>query len=100
MNFRKIRSEVISLGLIVLGVCAFKSSIVCNYTVPTGSMRSTIEIGDKLVVNKLAYDFRIPFTKTRIFEYSTPKRGEIIVFECPYDSSMTFVKRLICGLYV
>ncbi|MFK7824510.1 MAG: signal peptidase I [Oligoflexales bacterium] len=95
MNFKKIKSEVLSLGVIFLSVCAFKSSFACNYTVPTGSMKSTIEPGDKLLVNKMAYDFRIPFTKTRLFEYSTPKRGEVIVFECPYDSSMTFVKRLI-----
>ena len=95
MNYKKIRSEVLSLGIIILCVCAFKSSFACNYTVPTGSMNSTIKPGDKLFVNKMAYDLRVPFTKKRLFEYSSPKRGEIIVFECPYDSSMNFVKRLI-----
>lgn len=43
----------------------------------------------------MAYDLRIPFTKMRLIEHSTPERGDVIVFECPYDPSTTFVKRLI-----
>jgi signal peptidase I len=95
MNFKKIKSEIISLLGLVLLICAFKSTCIMNYTVPTGSMKPTIEPGDKLIVNKMAYDIRVPFTKLRLFEYGTPQRGEVIVFECPYDASITFVKRLI-----
>lgn len=95
MNFKKIRSEIISLSIIILLVCSFKSTFFANYTVPTGSMKPTIEPGDKLFVNKMAYDIRIPFTKIRLFEYTKPARGDVIVFECPYDPSTTFVKRLI-----
>lgn len=95
MNFKKIRSEIFSLAILILLVCAFKSTFFANYTVPTGSMKPTIEPGDKLFVNKMAYDIRIPFTKIRLFEYAKPERGDVIVFECPYDPSITFVKRLI-----
>lgn len=95
MNIKNIKSEILSLSLVILSVLSFKSVIACNYTVPTGSMRSTIEIGDKIIVNKMAYDFRIPFTKIKLFEVSQPKRGDIIVFESPQDPSMTLVKRLI-----
>lgn len=79
----------------MLLICAFKSTFAANYTVISGSMKPTIEIGDKLFVNKMAYDIRIPFTKARLFEHTAPERGDVIVFECPYDPSMTFVKRLI-----
>lgn len=95
MNFQKIKSEVISLVILVLLICAFKSTFLMNYTVPTGSMKPTIEPGDKLIVNKMAYDLRVPFTKIRLMEFSKPERGDVIVFECPYDPSITFVKRLI-----
>lgn len=95
MNLKKIKSEAISLISMILLICAFKSTFAANYTVPTGSMKPTIEPGDKLFVNKMAYDIRIPFTKIRLLELSTPKRGDVIVFECPYDPSTTFVKRLI-----
>ena len=35
-------------------VCLIKSIFIANYTVPTGSMRKTIEPGDKLIVSKSA----------------------------------------------
>ena len=95
MNFKKIKSEFFSLLLMILVICAFKSTFAANYSVPTGSMKPTLEPGDKLLVNKMAYDLRIPFTKLRLLEFSAPQRGDIIVFECPYDASITFVKRLI-----
>lgn len=95
MNFKKIKAELMSLLGLILLICAFKSSFAANYTVISGSMKPTIELGDKLFVNKMAYDIRIPFTKISLFEHSTPERGDVIVFECPYDPSMTFVKRLI-----
>lgn len=94
-DFKKIKSEALSLGLLILLVCAFKSTFVMNYTVPTGSMKPTIEPGDKLIVNKMAYSLRVPFTKMRFWELAEPQRGDVIVFECPYDASITFVKRLI-----
>ncbi len=95
LNFKKITSELGSLLGLLLLICAFKSTFVMNYTVPTGSMKPTIEPGDKLFVNKMAYALRVPFTKIRLFEYAAPQRGDVIVFECPYDPSITFVKRLI-----
>jgi signal peptidase I len=95
MDFKKIKSEVLSLLALVFLICAFKSSIFGNYSVPTGSMKPTIEPGDKLFVNKIAYDLRIPFAKIRLLELSAPQRGDIIVFDPPHDSSVPFVKRLI-----
>ncbi len=35
-----------------------KTFVVQAFVVPTGSMQDTIEIGDKILVNKLVYDFR------------------------------------------
>ena len=95
MSYKKIKSEALSLFTMIMLICAFKSVFAANYTVPTGSMKPTIEPGDKLFVNKMAYDIRVPFTKIRLFEHSTPERGDVIVFEPPHDPSMTFVKRLI-----
>ncbi|AYO31316.1 MAG: signal peptidase [Thermoanaerobacteraceae bacterium] len=51
--------------------------------VPTGSMIHTIEIGDRILVNKFIYRFE-PL-----------KRGDIVVFRFPDDPRQTFVKRLI-----
>ena len=87
--------ELYSLALIALAVFTFKSIFFANYTVPTGSMEPIILPGDKLLVNKLAYKLRVPFTQKTIYEFDTPKRGEIIVFDYPGDPSINYVKRLI-----
>jgi signal peptidase I len=62
--------------------------------VPTGSMEPTIRIGDYLLVNKLAYGPRLPFTNTAL-EFGQPERGDVVVFRYPLDVSVLYVKRLI-----
>lgn len=70
-------------------------SFADHYRVPTGSMIPTIEIGDHVYTNKMAYDLKLPFTNYVITEMGKPKRGDIIVFEYPQDPSINYVKRLI-----
>jgi signal peptidase I len=62
--------------------------------VPSGSMEPTIRVGDYLLVNKLAYGPRLPFTNTAI-EMGKPQRGDVMVFRFPGDVSTLYVKRTI-----
>ena len=62
--------------------------------VPSGSMEPTLRVGDYLVVNKLAYGPRLPFTNTAI-ELGKPQRGDVVVFRYPLDVSTLYVKRTI-----
>ena len=62
--------------------------------VPTGSMEPTLRVGDYLLVNKLAYGPRLPFTNTAI-ELGQPQRGDVVVFRYPRNVSELYVKRLI-----
>ena len=62
--------------------------------VPTGSMEPTIRVGDYLLVNKLAYGPRLPFTNTAL-DLGQPQRGDVVVFRYPLDVSQFYVKRLI-----
>ena len=62
--------------------------------VPTGSMEPTLRVGDYLLVNKLAYGPRLPFTNTAI-PMGQPQRGDVVVFRYPLDVSVLYVKRLI-----
>jgi signal peptidase I len=62
--------------------------------VPSGSMEPTIRVGDYLLVNKLAYGPRLPFTNTAI-ELGKPQRGDVVVFRDPLDVSTLYVKRTI-----
>lgn len=62
--------------------------------VPTGSMEGTILVGDHLIVNKLLYAPRVPFTRWRLPRMRTVRRGNIIAFVYPKDPSLTFLKRV------
>ncbi len=77
---------------IVLG--SLRSALADWNDVPTGSMKPTILEGDRVFVNKMAYDLRVPFTLMRIAEWDNPKRGDIVVFFSPADGKR-LVKRLV-----
>src|ERR1041385_693676 len=88
------RKEIRPLLLLALVVFAIRSSLADWNDVPTGSMNPTILEGDRVYVNKLAYDLKVPFTTRHIAEWSNPQRGDIVVFFSPYDGQR-LVKRVI-----
>lgn len=78
--------------LIALFIRAF---IVQAFKIPSSSMEPTLQVGDYILVSKFIYGIRIPFTKTKLFQFSKPKRGDIVVFIYPKDRSKDFIKRVI-----
>jgi len=85
---------VFSLLVAVLIATSIKSAIADWNTVPTGSMKPTIIEGDRIFVNKLAYDLKVPYTTIHIAEWDNPKRGEVVVFYSPQDGKR-LVKRVV-----
>ncbi|HPN55547.1 MAG TPA: signal peptidase I, partial [Candidatus Omnitrophota bacterium] len=67
------------------------------FRIPSGSMRNTLLEGDRLLVNKLYYGPKIRFTTKRLPGFTTPQRGDVIVFIYPQDSKRDFIKRLIAS---
>lgn len=71
------------------------------FNIPSGSMKSTLLIGDYLFVSKLSYGysrFSFPFSPSlfsgRIFA-AEPKRGDVVVFRLPQDESIDYIKRVV-----
>ena len=89
-----LREEAKPLLVTVLVLFAFRSAIADWNDVPTGSMKPTIIEGDRVFVNKLAYDLKVPFTTWHIAQWDNPKRGDIVVFFSPADGQR-LVKRVI-----
>jgi len=83
-----------SIVFIILAVTAFRSAVADWNDVPTGSMKPTILEGDRIVVNKLAYDLKIPYTRLQIAHWGDPERGDIVVLSSPADGKR-LVKRVI-----
>lgn len=82
------------LLLVLLVVGSLRSAVADWNDVPTGSMKPTILEGDRIFVNKLAYDLKLPFTGLRLMRWGDPARGDIVVFRSPTDGTR-LVKRVV-----
>jgi signal peptidase I len=89
-----LHDHVKPFAFVVLILCMVRSSIADWNDVPTGSMNPSILEGDRIFVNKLAYDLKVPFTTWHIAEWSQPSRGDVVVFYSPTDGTR-MVKRVV-----
>ena len=67
------------LVVIVVVTTAVRSSLADWYVVPTGSMKPNIIEGDRIFVNKLAYDLKVPFTRWRLLRWADPSASDVVV---------------------
>lgn len=92
---RRIWKEWLRGLVVVLAITGCIRSAVADWNdVPTGSMKPTILEGDRIVVNKLAYDLRAPLVGWRLLSWADPKRGDIVILRSPADGKR-LVKRVI-----
>ena len=94
LDKKKVLYEIRVFALMILIVSSLRSALADWNDVPTGSMKPTIQEGDRVVVNKLAYDLKIPFTTIDIWKWGNPKRGDIVVLFSPKDGTR-LVKRVV-----
>lgn len=93
-RMRKTWIEYRAFLLFMTLMFVFRSACADWNTVPTGSMKPTIVPGDRIWVNKMAYDIRVPFTHIALFEISDPERGDIVIFDSEV-SDIRLVKRVV-----
>ncbi len=103
-----------ALFIAIILALFIRSFIVQAFTIPSGSMLQTLQIGDYLLVNKFIYGIRLPFAfketnpqgtswwsrhslvlGPELIHVQDPQRGDIIVFEYPADPSIHYIKRVI-----
>ncbi|MDD9958698.1 MAG: signal peptidase I [Gammaproteobacteria bacterium] len=72
----------------------FKSAIADLSSISGASMLPTLLDGDKVWVNKLAYDVKIPFTEISLAEVSDPIRGDIVIIDSKV-ADKRMVKRIV-----
>lgn len=80
---------VIALALVL--ALAVRTFVIQTFYIPSGSMEPTLNVGDRILVFKLAYDF------------SSPATGDVVVFKAPPaehcgDPSVTDLVKRIVGL--
>jgi len=72
-----------------------RAGVVQASWVPSGSMEPTLLPGDHMLVNKLCYDLKLPFTDLVLLTTGDPKRGDVVVFANPTGHGSDFVKRIV-----
>lgn len=82
------RELPILLGVAILVAVLVRAFVLQTFYIPSPSMEHTLNINDRVLVNKLVYDFR------------SPHRGEVTVFRAPLQWSNNpdgedFIKRVI-----
>ena len=80
---------------ILLLIFLFRSFAYEPFRIPSASMMPTLERGDFILVNKFAFNIRMPLTGKTIFTNKEPKRGDVLVFDFPCDRDIKYIKRLI-----
>ncbi len=87
-------TQVIVVALIL--VFGFiRPFVVEAFKIPSGSMKDTLLIGDRILVCKFIYGFKIPGTDIKIFDFHKPARGDVFVFIPPHETNRNFIKRIV-----
>ncbi len=83
-------------GFLVFVLCLglFRTAVADWNPIPSGSMRPTILEGDVVLVNRLAYDLKVPLTDVSLARLGEPQRGDVVTFISPVDG-VRLIKRLV-----
>lgn len=80
---------------VILVVFLLRSFLVEPFKIPSDSMVPTLLSGDFILVNKYTYGIRLPVIDKKIVDVGSPKRGDVMVFRYPLDSSLDYIKRVV-----
>lgn len=93
-RWAQFRREIVALFVCIAVVLLTRASFADHYVVPSGSMQPTVEIGDRVLVSKVAYGLRLPLSDTWVTEWDAPSRGDVVVLESP-ESGIILLKRVV-----
>jgi signal peptidase I len=80
---------------VILVVFLLRSFLAEPFKIPSGSMLPTLLVGDLILVNKFTYGIRLPVVNKKIVANNDPKRGDVVVFRYPLDTSIDYIKRVV-----
>jgi len=89
-----LRSEMPQFIILIVLVFAGRSTLADHYLVPSGSMEETLQVGDRVVVDKRAHGLRLPFTDIEISRGADVTRGEVVIFDSPRNG-IRLIKRIV-----
>lgn len=95
-RWKNLLRQFLSIAIAATVALAARSSLADHYVVPTGSMLPTIHEGDRIIVDKLAFGLRLPFTRTYLTENQPPAPGDVVIVLSP-ETGIVLLKRVVAG---
>jgi signal peptidase I len=86
---------LIYLILFVIFAIFIRISVMNISLVISGSMLPNHEIGSRIISNQLNWGLNIPWRSQQIIQWSSPQRGDVVLFKNPYDNNQIWMKRVI-----
>jgi signal peptidase I len=86
------KNRSILIFLLVFGV--FRTAVADWNPIPSESMHPTLLDGDVVLVNRVAYDLKVPLTDISLSRLAEPQRGDVVTFSSPTDGTR-LIKRLV-----
>jgi signal peptidase I len=80
--------------LFLLGLGLLRTAIADWNPIPSGSMRPTLLEGDVVLVDRTAYDVKLPLTDIALARLAEPVRGDVVTFTSPRDG-VRLIKRIV-----
>jgi len=93
MNLRRTLRDNRGFILFLLSFALFRTAVADWNPIPSGSMRPTLLEGDVVLVNRLAYDLKLPLTDVVLLPLAEPQRGDVVTLSSPAGG--TRLKRIV-----
>jgi len=84
------------LLLVVLLIVVLIPSYLRVFRVEGCSDAPSFLVGDRILVNKAAYDLRLPYTNRVLWNRADPRPGDVVLFNPPGEEILVF-KRVVAG---
>jgi len=78
--------------LVLFGM--FRTAVADWNPIPSASMHPNLLEGDVVLVNRLAFDLKVPLTDVVLARLGEPQRGDIVTFRSPRDGTL-LIKRVV-----
>ncbi|WP_457447372.1 signal peptidase I [Roseateles sp. P5_E4] len=94
MNLRRTLRDNRGFILFLLSFALFRTAVADWNPIPSGSMRPTLLEGDVVIVNRLAYDLKLPLTDVVLLPLGEPQRGDVVTLSSPAGGTR-LIKRIV-----
>lgn len=85
------------ISITILLAITTRFLLIGVYKVPSNSMAPSLIAGDYILVSKMSYGLKFPWSTSQGWSASQPKHGDVVVLNFKKRQTTPYVKRVIAG---